>query len=175
MRPYSGASLADAIDVRGDSALRATARGSGFCGLATCFGASTTTLGSAVVAPPDCVAVCAIAVPLRPHSGATARLATKKSDENFTAIPPISGDGKRQSQNSRYHWPDANLSHGFSLGTLQRPMSELVIRVGLTRRVPFADVISQQRCPLISTSYRKTPRRAHRTGRSETSLFRAQS
>ena len=55
------------------------------------------------------VAVCAIAVPLRPHSGATAKLATKKSDENFTAIPPISGDGKRQSQNSRYRWPDANL------------------------------------------------------------------
>ena len=89
-RPYTGASLADAIDVRGDSALRATARGSGFCGLATCFGASTTTLGSEVVAPPEGVAVCAIAVPLRPHSGATAKLATKKSEENFMAIPPMS-------------------------------------------------------------------------------------
>ena len=89
-RPYTGASLADAIDVRRDSVLRATARGSGFCGLATCFGASTTTLGSEVVAPPEGVAVCAIAVPLRPHSGATAKLATKKSEENFMAIPPMS-------------------------------------------------------------------------------------
>ena len=89
-RPYTGASLADAIDGRRDSVLRATARGPGFCGLATCFGASTTTLGSEVVAPPEGVAVCAIAVPLRPHSGVTARLATKKSDENFTAIPPMS-------------------------------------------------------------------------------------
>ena len=87
-RPYTGASLADAIDVRRDSVLRATARGPGFCGLATCFGASTTTLGSEVVAPPEGVAVCAIAVPLRPHSGATARLATKKGDENFTAFLP---------------------------------------------------------------------------------------
>ena len=109
-RPYTGASLADAIDVRRDSVLRATARGPGFCGLATCFGgASTTTLGTEVVAPPEGVAVCAIAVPLRPHSGATARLATKKSDENFTAIPPMSGDSKRQSQSLRYHRPDANL------------------------------------------------------------------
>ena len=88
-RPYTGASLADEIDVRRDTVLRATARSAGFCGLATCFGASTTTSGSEVVAPPEGVAVCAIAVPLRPHSGATARLATKKSDENFTAIPPM--------------------------------------------------------------------------------------
>ena len=89
-RPYTGASLADAIDVLGGAALWATARGPGFCGLATCFCASTTTLGSEVVAPPEGVAVCAIAVPLRPHSGATARLATKKSDEIFMAIPPMS-------------------------------------------------------------------------------------
>jgi hypothetical protein len=77
-------------DVRGDTVLRATARCSGFCGLATCFGASTTTLGSEVVAPPEGVAVCDIAVPLRPHSSsaidkiATARLATK-SNEAFIA------------------------------------------------------------------------------------------
>ena len=89
-RPYTGASLADAIDVRGDPVLRAIARGPGFCGLATCFGASTTTLGSEVVAPPEVIPVCAVAVPLGPHSGATARLATKKSDENFMAIPPMS-------------------------------------------------------------------------------------
>jgi hypothetical protein len=93
-RPYTGASLADAIDVRGDPLLRAAARGPGFCGLATCFGASTTTLVSEVVAPPEGVAVCAIAVPLGPHSGATARLATKKSGENFMAIPSMSWDGK---------------------------------------------------------------------------------
>jgi hypothetical protein len=96
-RPYTGASLADAIDVRGDSVLRATARGPGFCGLATCFGASTTTLGSEVVAAPEGVG-CAIAVPLSPHSGATARFATKKSDENFMTIPSRSEDGKCQSQ-----------------------------------------------------------------------------
>ena len=89
-RPYTGASLADVLDVRRDTVLRATARGPGFCGLATCFGASTTTLGSEVVAPPEGVAVFAIAVPLRTHSGATARLAIKKSDENFMAIPPMS-------------------------------------------------------------------------------------
>ena len=89
VRPYTGASLADVIDVRTDSALRATARGPGFCGLASCFGASTTTLGSEVVALPEGVAVCAIAVPPGPYNGATARLATKKSDENFTANPPM--------------------------------------------------------------------------------------
>ena len=78
-------------DARGDTVLRAAARCFGFCGLATCFGASTTTLGSEAVAPPEGVAVCDIAVPLRPHRSsaidrlATARLATK-SDENLTAM-----------------------------------------------------------------------------------------
>jgi hypothetical protein len=77
-------------DVRGDTVLRATARCFGFCGVA-CFGASTTTLGSEVVAPPEDVAVCDIAVPLRPHSSsaidkmATARLATK-SEEILIAL-----------------------------------------------------------------------------------------
>jgi hypothetical protein len=68
-------------DVRGDTVLRATAR---------CVGASTTTLGSEVVAPPEGVAVCDIAVPLRPHRSsaidkrATATPATK-SNEAFIA------------------------------------------------------------------------------------------
>jgi hypothetical protein len=79
-RPYIGAALAVAIDVRGGTVLPATARCFGFCGVATCFGAPTTTLGSEVV-PPEGVAVCDIAVPLRPHI----RLATK-SDENLIAI-----------------------------------------------------------------------------------------
>jgi hypothetical protein len=61
-----GAGVVD--DVRGDAVLRATTRCFGFCGRATCFGASTRMLGSEVVAPPEGVAVCAIAVPLRPHS-----------------------------------------------------------------------------------------------------------
>jgi hypothetical protein len=78
-------------DVREDTLLLATARGFGFCGLATCLGASTTTLGS-VVAPPGGVAVCDIAVPLiRPHSSstidktATAGPATNRNDA-FMAI-----------------------------------------------------------------------------------------
>jgi hypothetical protein len=75
-------------DVRGDAVLRATARCFGFCGLAT--GASTRTLGSEVVAP-EGVAVCDIAVPLRPHSSsaieeiAIAKPATK-SNEAFIAM-----------------------------------------------------------------------------------------
>jgi hypothetical protein len=75
-------------DVREDTVLRATVCWIGLCGRATCFGASTMTSGSVVVAPPEGVAVCDIAVPLRPHSSsgidktAIARLATK-SDENF--------------------------------------------------------------------------------------------
>ena len=92
-RPYTGASLADAIDVRRE---RAAARFPGFCGLATCLGASTTTLGSEVVVPPEGVAVCAIAVPPGPHNGATARPATKKGNKNFTVIPPMPYDGKCQ-------------------------------------------------------------------------------
>jgi hypothetical protein len=77
-------------DVRGGMP-RSTARCFGFCGVATCFGASTTTLGSEVVAPPEGVAVCDIAAPLRPHRSsaidkiATARLATK-SDESLIAM-----------------------------------------------------------------------------------------
>jgi len=78
-------------DVRGDTVLRATAR---------CIGFSTTTPGSEVVAPPEGVAVCDIAVPLRPHSSSAtdktvkARPAAKKSDETFMGIPPMSWDGK---------------------------------------------------------------------------------
>jgi hypothetical protein len=75
-------------DVRGDTVLRATARC--FCGLATCFGASTTTLGSEVVALPEGAAACDIVMPLRPHGSSaidkmeTARLATK-SEESLIA------------------------------------------------------------------------------------------
>lgn len=76
-------------DVRGDTVLRATARCFGFCG----FGASTTTLGSEVVAPPEGVAVCDIAVPLRPHSSsatdktAAARPATKRNEAFMVIFP----------------------------------------------------------------------------------------
>src|SRR6266850_3110265 len=95
-------------DVRGDTVLWATARCFGFCGLATCLGASTTTLGSEVVAPPEGGAVFDIAVPLRPHRSsavdkiARAGLATK-SDKNLIAMssqmrrPPI------PSRNAAYH------------------------------------------------------------------------
>ena len=79
-RPYTGASLADAIDVLGGRVLWATARGPGFCGLATCFGAPTSTLGSEVT-PPEVGSVCDIAVPLGPHM----RPATK-SDENLIVL-----------------------------------------------------------------------------------------
>ena len=63
-------------DVRGDTVLRATAR---------CFGASTRMLGSEGVAP-EGLAVCDIAVPLRPHRSsaidktATATPATKSNE-----------------------------------------------------------------------------------------------
>jgi hypothetical protein len=69
--------------------LRATARGFGFCGLATCFGAWIVMLGREVA--PGGVSVCDIAVPLRPHSSsaidriATARLEMKR-DENLIAV-----------------------------------------------------------------------------------------
>jgi hypothetical protein len=72
-------------DVREDTVLRATVCWIGLCGLATCFGASTMTSGSVVVAPPESVAVCDIAVPLSSSGidkAAAVGLATK-SDENF--------------------------------------------------------------------------------------------
>jgi hypothetical protein len=80
-----------ACDVRRDTVLRATA----LCfGLVTCFGASTMTLGSEAAEP---VAVCDIAVPLRPHRSsidktATVGLATK-GDENLMAMPSQIRDG----------------------------------------------------------------------------------
>jgi hypothetical protein len=73
-------------DVRGDTVLRAIVRGSRFCGLADCFGASTTTAGSE--APSEVVAA---SEPLRPQSSspieekATARLVTER-DEILTTI-----------------------------------------------------------------------------------------
>jgi hypothetical protein len=63
-------------DVRGDAVLRVTARNFCFCGLATCPGASTTTLGSEVVVPNEGVAG---------DKKATARLAAN-SDEAFMAM-----------------------------------------------------------------------------------------
>jgi hypothetical protein len=74
-------------DVRGDTVLRAIARGSRFCGLADCFGASTTTAGSEGVAPSDVVAA---SEPLRPQSSspieekATARLVTERDGNLIT-------------------------------------------------------------------------------------------
>ena len=70
-------------DVRGDTVLRAIVRGSRFCGLADCFGASTTTAGSEAPAPSEVVAA---SEPLRPQSSspieekATARLVTERDE-----------------------------------------------------------------------------------------------
>jgi hypothetical protein len=92
-------------DVRADTVLRATAR---------CFGASTTTLGSEVVAP-EGIAVCDIAVPLRPHSSsaidkiATARPATKRN-EAFIAMSSQMR-GREMPIPERYHASDTNLGH----------------------------------------------------------------
>jgi hypothetical protein len=78
-------------DVRRDTVLLATA----LCfGLVTCFGASTRTPGSEVA---ELVAVCDIAVPLRPYSSSidkitTAGLATK-SEENLMAMSSQNRDG----------------------------------------------------------------------------------
>jgi hypothetical protein len=80
-----------ATDARRDTVLRATAWCAGLGGLATRFGASTTISGSELAALPEGVAVCDIAVPLRPHRSnavdkmATARPATK-SNEALMAI-----------------------------------------------------------------------------------------
>jgi hypothetical protein len=74
---------AAAGDVRGDTVLRAIAPGSRFCGLADCFGASTTTAGSEGVAPSEVVAA---SEPLGPQSSsaieekATARLVTARDE-----------------------------------------------------------------------------------------------
>ena len=80
LRPYTGGSPADAIVLRPGSVPRAAIRGPGFCGLAVCFGAPTTTPGSEVTPRPG-GSVCDIAVPLRPHI----RLATK-SEENLIVL-----------------------------------------------------------------------------------------
>ena len=70
-------------DVRGDTVLRPIVRGSRFCGLADCFGASTTTAGSEAVAPSEVVAA---SEPRRPQSSspieekATARLVTERDE-----------------------------------------------------------------------------------------------
>jgi hypothetical protein len=54
-------------DVWWDTVLLPTARGFSFWCLAAWFGAAMVTLGSELVALPEDVAVCAIAVPPRPH------------------------------------------------------------------------------------------------------------
>jgi hypothetical protein len=70
-------------DVRGDTMLRPILRGSRFCGLAACFGAWTTTAGSARLAPSGVVAA---SEPLRPQSSspieeqASARLVTERDE-----------------------------------------------------------------------------------------------
>jgi hypothetical protein len=56
-----------AVDDVGRDATR-----SGLCGLATCFGATTVMEGSEA---PEPVAVCDIAVPLRPHTNAVDKMA----------------------------------------------------------------------------------------------------
>jgi hypothetical protein len=97
-------------DVRGETVLLTTARCAGFCGPAACFGAPTTTLGSEVVAPPEGVEVCDIAVPLRPHSsGAIDRIAiaglATKSDDNFIVMSSQMRGRPVPSENAGYHAP----------------------------------------------------------------------
>src|ERR1700710_2470407 len=76
--------------VRGDTELRRIVRGCRCCGLADCFGASTTTAGSEGVTPSEVVAA---SEPLRPQSSspieekATARLVTER-DEILKPYPP---------------------------------------------------------------------------------------
>jgi hypothetical protein len=83
-------------DVRGDTVLRAIGRGSRFCGLADCFGASTTTAGSEAAPPSEVVAA---SEPLRPQSSspieakATARLVTER-DEILITISSQCGDSR---------------------------------------------------------------------------------
>ena len=68
---------------------------------------------------------------------ATARPATKKSDETFMAIPPMCRDSECQSHSLRYHQTDTNLSRQFNLDTAA-PTSQL----GQTRRFDYAPVAS---------------------------------
>jgi hypothetical protein len=76
-------------DVRREETVDVT--GFGLCGLATCFGASTVMPGSWPAGP---VAVCDIAVSLRPHSNAVDRIAkaegaTKLEDNLMTRLPNL--------------------------------------------------------------------------------------
>jgi hypothetical protein len=104
------AGAAAAGDVRGDAVLRAIARGSGFCGLADCFGASTTTAGSEEMAPSEGVAA---SEPLRPQSSspieekATARLVTERDENLITISSQIWRQPIRESRISRSYadWP----------------------------------------------------------------------
>jgi hypothetical protein len=93
-RPYTGGSLADATDVRGETVLRAIACRPGFFGLSNCLGASTTTSGSEVT-PPTRGPVCDIAGPVRLHSNAVDRIATAEGatrlDDILMTRSPKSG------------------------------------------------------------------------------------
>ena len=99
-----------------------------FCGLATCFGASTTTLGSEVVG----VAVREIAVPLRPHRSSaidkmeTARLATK-SEESLIAMS--SQMGGSQSPGTQ------DITFRCELGHCQFQIRPLGVETGQVRRM----------------------------------------
>ena len=85
-------SVAVVGDVLPDTPLRVTACCSGFGGLATCFGASTVTLGSELAVRPEGVPVCDIAVPLRPHiNSAIDMLATARLDEDLMAMSSNAG------------------------------------------------------------------------------------
>jgi hypothetical protein len=94
-------------DVRADEVLRATARAFGLSALVTCFGASTTTLGSAAVPPPEGVAACDVTVPAGPHSSAIDRVATArlaaKSDENLMAMSSQMPGQAIPSRSAGYH------------------------------------------------------------------------
>jgi hypothetical protein len=50
-------------------------------------------LGSELVATPEGVAVCDIALPLRPHSGSIARPAAKSDEDFISYVLPKAGTG----------------------------------------------------------------------------------
>jgi hypothetical protein len=96
------------VDVRGDTVMRATARVFGLSALVTCFGASTTTLGSAAVPPPEGVAARDVTAP-GPHTSAIDRVATArlaaKSDENLMVMSCQMPGQAIPSRSAGYHVP----------------------------------------------------------------------
>ena len=85
--------LGDGVLALGDVRRDATvfAAGFGLSGLATCLGASTVMLGSAVA---ELVAVCDMAVPLGPHNNAVDRIATAEGATRLlmTCLPNPDGN-----------------------------------------------------------------------------------